>query len=321
VLGAGLTGHSLASDGVSIGSDDAYPLLTSSTRLTFRQGYRDFGQLFAAATSTSLSFSAQDEPAAAAAGGQADAAAEMARKLQDPLANISALMTENVILLNTNGGTSFNFQLQPVQAFDFPDQGFSFIARGVIPILGFEPGGQAPILGNPTEPGGSRVWGLGDSILQTFFAPKSDAAWKWGIGPQISFPTATDSRLTGPGWGGGVSAVVVGGLTDELSLAVIGGHLWGSQSGYSTTLIQPALFYNPPQLPGLAIGYNAGITYDWSTNSNNALTLPLGAMVGQTLDIGDGFGLDLNIGAYYNAVRPDGAGDWQIKFGISLLFP
>jgi hypothetical protein len=38
-------------------------------------------------------------------------------------------------------------------------------------------------------------------------------------------------------------------------------------------------------------------------------------------DVGDGFGVDVNIGASYDAVRPDGAANWQIKFGISILFP
>ena len=42
-------------------------------------------------------------------------AAEMARKLQDPLANISALMTDNDIQFKTgDDDSSYSFQLQPV---------------------------------------------------------------------------------------------------------------------------------------------------------------------------------------------------------------
>ena len=57
---------------------------------------------------------------------QEDDAAEMARKSQDPLAYISALMTENDFQFNTGDDkTSYSFQLQPVYAFDFAEQGFS----------------------------------------------------------------------------------------------------------------------------------------------------------------------------------------------------
>jgi hypothetical protein len=27
------------------------------------------------------------------------------------------------------------------------------------------------------------------------------------------------------------------------------------------------------------------------------------------------------IGPYYNVVRPDGAADWQLRFGLSWIFP
>ena len=57
----------------------------------------------------------------------ADAAAEMQRKLQNPLANIAAIMTDNVIGFDSGstGDTSFGFQIQPVYAIDMPDLGFT----------------------------------------------------------------------------------------------------------------------------------------------------------------------------------------------------
>ena len=99
------------------------------------------------------------------------------------------------------------------------------------------------------------------------------------------------------------------------------GHLWGSDGGFSTTLFQPNLSYNFPGIPGAYVAYNAAITYDWNTDSSNALTLPLGAVVGRTFDLGGGHGLDLSIGAYWNAEKPRGSNDWQIKFGVTLLLP
>ena len=140
-----------------------------------------------------------EEPEPGSAGG-GDAAAEMARKLQDPLANIKAIMTDNAIGFDTgnDGGTSFGFQLQPIYAINFPDRGFTLIPRAIIPIVGLEPGTDVRLVGDPTSPGSNRVWGLGDSIVQLFYAPHTEGGWKWGIGPQISLATATDDDLKGP---------------------------------------------------------------------------------------------------------------------------
>ena len=76
---------------------------------------------------------------ATAEGGSA--ATEMARKLQNPLANIKALSTDNAVGFDTgnNGGTSYGVQIQPVYAIDFSDRGFTLIPRAVIPLLGLEP--------------------------------------------------------------------------------------------------------------------------------------------------------------------------------------
>ena len=81
-----------------------------------------------------------------------DAAAEMARKLQDPLANIKALMTDNDVNFNTGDDddeVSYGFQLQPVYAIPFENLGFNLVNRAVIPILGMAPEAQKPILGEP----------------------------------------------------------------------------------------------------------------------------------------------------------------------------
>ena len=252
----------------------------------------------------------------------ADAAAEMARKLQNPLANIKALMTDNAIGFDTGttDGTSFAFQFQPVYAVDMPDKGFTFIPRGVIPVLGLEPGTKIPTVGEPTQ-GDSRAWGLGDSIFQAFFAPYVETEWKWGLGPQVSIPTATDSALEGPGWGLGIAGVVTGAITPDISFAGILGNHWGNSGNFNTMTIQPMVFYNFPNNPGAVLGYNATISADWEASSGNRWTVPLGLTYGKTFDTGGGNGLDLSIGPYWNVVRPDGAASWTLRFGITWIAP
>ena len=251
---------------------------------------------------------------------QADDAADLARKLQDPLANIKALMTDNDINFNAgNGGTSYGFQLQPVYAIPFEEQGFNLINRAVIPILGIVPAGQNRIVGEPLPPGGGTTWGLSDSLLQFFFSPRTDDDWKWGAGPMFSLPTRTSSNLKGAGWGAGPVGVLVGNIGENISTAFIGGHLWGDEAGFSTSILQPMIFYNLPN--AWTIHYNNIISYDWNTTAGNAWTVPLGLGVSKTFALDGGHGVELALGAYYNAARPTGAADWSIKWAVNWLLP
>jgi hypothetical protein len=173
----------------------------------------------------------------------ADGAAEMAKKLQNPLGNIRAIMTDNAIGFNTgtDKGTSYGFQIQPVYAIDFSEQEFTLIPRGVIPIMGLEPGTDVPTIGAPSS-NSSSEWGIGDSIVQVFYAPHVKSDWKWGVGPQFSFPTHTRDSFNGPGWGAGLAGVVTGQLAETLSFSAIAGNHWGSDNDFNTLTLQPMLY-------------------------------------------------------------------------------
>ena len=245
----------------------------------------------------------------------------MQKKLQNPLANIKALMTDNAIGFDTGNteDTSFGFSIQPVYAIDMPDKGFTLIPRGVFPIMGLEPGTDTRFVGQPNPQETESVWGLGDSIVQLFVAPHTEAAWKWGVGPQVSLPTATKNQLEGPQWGAGIAGVVTGSITDELAFAGIVGNHWGNSGNFNTMTLQPMFFY--ALSPGVSLAYNAVITADWEASSDNRWTVPLGLSYNKTWDMGEGHGFDFMIGPYYNVVRPDGAARWQLRFGLNWLFP
>lgn len=252
----------------------------------------------------------------------ADNAAEMARKLQNPLANIKAMMTDNVIGFDTgeDDGTSYGFQLQPLYAIDMPDKGFTLLPRGVIPIMGLEPGTDAPLLGSPSSNTSSK-WGLGDSMLQLFFAPHVKTKWKWGLGPMFSIPTHTDKAFKGADWGAGAAGIITGNITPDISFSGIIGNMWGDSGNFNTLTLQPMLYYNIPSMPGTSIAYNALISADWEASADNRWTVPIGLTLSKTLDMGGGHGLELAVGPYYNVVRPEGAAGWQVRFGVNWLFP
>jgi len=248
-----------------------------------------------------------------------DALAEFARKAQDPLGDVKALMTDNTIGFDggPNEDTSYGFQLQPVYAVD-NESDWNIILRGIVPIAGLEPGVVVPPIGPEPRPPSGSTWGISDSIFQVFFSPKSDAAWKWGIGPQVSLKTRTSDRVAGAGWGGGLAGVVFGGV-GNFALGVVAMQHWG-QDDFEVATVQPIVYYNFASKPGYYLGYNNSLTYNRKASSGNKWQVPLGLTFGRTLLMGNGDGLDLSIGAYDLAKSPEGGHSWQLKFGISVFF-
>ena len=248
-----------------------------------------------------------------------EALREMARKAQDPLADIRALMTDNTIAFG--GGpqddTNFGFQFQPVVSIQ-NESNWNMIFRAVVPVIGVEPGVVVPPIGPEPRPPVDDRWGIGDTIIQYFFSPKSDAATKWGIGPQVSLKTHTGERQAGPGWGGGVAGVIFGGSGNFALGGIVVQH-WG-EDNFSVATVQPIILYNFESKPGMYLGYNNSITYNWEASSGNKLNLPLGLTFGQTLLLANGNGLDLSIGAYDLVEAPEGGSDWQLKFGVSYFW-
>ncbi len=249
-----------------------------------------------------------------------DAALAMAKKAQDPLGDVRALMTDNTIAFDggPNDDTTYGFVFQPVYAIANETR-FNMILRAIVPVIGVEPGVVLPPLGPEPRPPIDSTWGISDSIVQYFFSPKGDGSIKWGIGPQVSLRTRTSDRVAGPGWGGGVAAVIFGGA-GNWALGAIGMQHWG-EDDYSVGTLQLIAMYNFESTPGMYLGYNNSMTFNWEASSGNKVTVPLGATFGRTLPLSGGAGIDLSVGAYRLVERPTNAPQWQLKFGISYFFP
>ena len=244
----------------------------------------------------------------------------MARKAQDPLGDVKALMTDNTIAFNggPNDDTTYGFVFQPVYAIANESR-FNMILRAIVPVIGVEPGVVLPPLGPEPRPPVDSTWGISDSIVQYIFSPKGDGSIKWGIGPQVSIKTHTSDRVAGPGWGGGVVAVIFGGA-GNWALGAIGMQHWG-EDDYSVGTLQLTAMYNFESTPGMYLGYNNAMAFNWEASSGNTLTLPLGLTFGRTLPLGGGAGIDLSVGVYNLVEQPTNAPQWQLKFGISYFFP
>ena len=93
--------------------------------------------------------------------------------------------------------------------------------------------------------------------------------------------------------------------------------MWSFDGKFSSTIIQPTLFYNFDSIPGAYVAYNDVTSVNRLAKDVNKWTVPLGLSIGRTFDMGGGNAFDTMIGPYYNVERPYGSADWVIRFGIS----
>ena len=263
---------------------------------------------------------------------EGDGAAKLAALLQDPLANLSAVMTDNTFSFKTgpdHDDKAYEFNIQPVYSLNFPKLGITVIPRAMIPVVGVKAGTDLPRLsddGLSLEPGGDkgREWGMSDIVTQFFISPMGQEGWKWGAGPMISWKTRTDNDVKGAGGGSGPIGVLVGAL-GPIDVAVMGGHLWGFDGDFSTSIVQPMLYYNIESVPGAYLAYNNTSSYDHKTKdgNGNSWTIPLGLTTGRTFDMGGGHGFDASLGGYHlpSWGRGKGGSKYQVKLGLSWIFP
>ena len=62
------------------------------------------------------------------------------------------------------------------------------------------------------------------------------------------------------------------------------------------------------------------ITADWNAASGQQWVVPLGAGAGKLSFVGK-LPLNLQVGAFYNVVKPDFGPDWQLRVQAQVLFP
>lgn len=238
---------------------------------------------------------------------------DLAKETQNPVSDLISVPFES----NFNFGVGPNDDLQyilyvqPVVPFRLSED-WNLITRTIIPLI------DQPELG----PGVGDVFGLGDIQLSQFLSPAKSGALIWGIGPIFQFPTATDDALGSDKWSAGPTAAALTIRGPWVAGAVVN-HLWSfagddDRADVNQTLIQPIVNYNLPG--GWFLSSVPYITANWETDGDDRWTVPIGIGVGKVHRFGTQ-PVSLDLGAYYNVVRPDDAAEWTLRFRINLLFP
>ena len=144
----------------------------------------------------------------------------------------------------------------------------------------------------------------------------------WGAGPVFTIPSATDPIL---GTGRVLFGPTAGFLTTagHIVMGVLLNNQWsiGGDSlrpSVNTFLAQPFFNYNMPH--GWYLTSSPLITSNWLAAPGHQWTVPVGGGFGRIFKIGEQ-PVSANIAGYYNAIRPTGTPDWQLRAELSLLFP
>jgi len=235
--------------------------------------------------------------------------AELAKKAQNPIANMISVPFQN----NTSYGigpddrTANVLNVQPVIPIGLGEK-WNLITRTIIPIV------TVPDFSSPEK---NSITGLGDINLSLFFAPKESKVI-WGAGPILALPTATDPALGAQEFGIGPSIVVVQ-MKGKWVYGATANQTWSvANNEVSKLFIQYFINYNLPNSWYLSSA--PIVTADWNAESGNQWLVPFGGTVGKIFKLGK-LPINAQVGAFYNAVKPDGGADWQTRFQLQLLFP
>jgi hypothetical protein len=253
---------------------------------------------------------------AASAPAMAEMSAEdLAKLAQNPVGNLISLPFQN----NTNlhygpeRGTQNVLNIQPVIPISI-GKDWNLITRTIVPVI------SMPDLGPDIE----STTGIGDTVLTAFLSPAHPGKWIWGAGPVVQLPTNTEAELGNANWGLGPSFVVL--HLDRGSPWVYGAlvnNIWSLTNDkrggyYNNGLIQPFVNYNFKS--GFYLVSAPILTVDWTADSADRWTVPLGGGVGKIFHFGK-LPVNTQLSGYYNVATPEDGPDWQIRAQIQLMFP
>ena len=266
-----------------------------------------------------------------AAGQQEPSAEELAKKTQNPVADLISVPLQN----NFNFGAGFHhnkmtyvLNVQPVIPISISED-WNLITRTIMPII------NQPSL-FPTAGGtvhSTTGTGLGDINPTLFLSPAKPGELIWGVGPTMTLPTATDRDLGSGKWSMGPAAValtmqghwVFGALMNNQWS--VGG--WGDKA-VNALLLQWFVNYNLPD--GWYLTTAPIVTADWKADkAGDVWTAPLGGGFGKLFRLGQILPLEghpiaklpinTQLAAYGNVAKPEFGPAWQLRFQIQFLFP
>ncbi len=257
-----------------------------------------------------------DDGGAAAAGATTSESEDLAKKMQNPIASLISVPFQNNFDFGAGpegDGFQWKMTIQPVVPIDL-NEDWNLIWRTILPMIY-----QEDVAGTTALPSGSQT-GLGDTQMSFFFSPKKPTSngLIWGVGPALSFPTATDELLGSEKWAAGPSVIALK-QSNGWTYGVLANHLWSfagddGRDDVNNTFIQPFLSYTTKN--STSFGINTESSYNWNAEQ---WTVPINATVSKLVKFGSQ-PVQFQFGVRWYAEAPDNGPDWGLRLGATLLF-
>jgi hypothetical protein len=239
-------------------------------------------------------------------------ATTLVRKARNPLTDTISIPFQNNVNFGVGPGNDIQnvLNIQPILPISIGD--WNLVVRPIIPVIH-----QPEFI-----PGSGSTDGLGDVSLSLFLSPPGSSGFRWGVGPALLFPTATEKNLGTQKYSAGPTAVAV--AVDGPWLAgVLANNVW-SFSGTSRRADVNQLFVQPFALYTIADGWYAisapVITANWEVPADQRWTVPLGGGIGKVFRSG-GVPFNVHLAAYSNVEHPRTGASWTLQFQFQILLP
>lgn len=236
---------------------------------------------------------------------------DLQKAIQNPIANLISLPFQNNIDFGVGPDerTKNTLNIQPVIPLSI-NEDLNLITRTIVPVI------SQPLGADDSE------FGLGDTTIALWLTSAAPKKVILGYGVALGIPTATDPTLGSGKWSAGPSLVAliqpgdwtIGGLTQQTwSYA-------GQSDRGDVSLLFSQLFVTRNLSNGWYVNSAPIIIANWEAASGNQWTVPIGAGGGKLIKTG-GIPLNVQLGYYYNVVRPDFGPESQFRIQVTLLFP
>jgi hypothetical protein len=184
----------------------------------------------------------------------------------------------------------------------------------------------APIIWQPIGKDETKT-GLGDIIPTFFFTPSNPGKVIWGVGPVFSLNTATDRVLGYGKWGVGPSVIILT-QPSPWTFGFVAHNIWSfagqyDRQDFTSFLANAFITLNLPD--GWYVNSAPIITSTWFKVTDDkwsepSWVVPLGAGFGKLHRFGK-LPVNMQLGGYYNIVKPDNGSEFQIRAQVSFLLP
>ena len=271
------------------------------------------------AMATSQAAQAQQDtapPVRVNAGAAAEAqqsATDLAKKLQNPIGDLYSFPFQGNTNFSygPNKGTQDILNIQPVIPIHV-NADWNIITRTILPLI-WQPSLQ-PIQSVP--------FGTGPTTFSAFLSPSKPVnGWLWGVGPVVQIPTPA-ARPSGPTSGAadhrraGLHERSVGHRRAGEQRVVVRRHA-GARRHAIQRLPDPA-FRQLQFRRGLVGRHGAGDHRELARGRRQGLDLAGRRRVGRVIKLGGKLPVNLLLGAYYNALRPEFGPTWQLRTQATL---